>query len=191
QVHALREFEPAEGLPHVLDAIRMLKRELTGKTPLIGFAGAPFTLASYLIEGGRSSHYLITKKLMYSEPELWHDLMRKLSAVVRRYLQAQIEAGADAVQLFDSWVGALSPDDYRAFVMPHVSHILQGVADAGVPVIHFGTGTGSLLELQLSAGGSVIGVDWRTPLDEARRRLGPNVALQGNLDPTLLLAPKQ
>src|SRR5690606_31601492 len=110
QVHALREFEPAEGLPHVLDAIRMLKRELTGKTPLIGFAGAPFTLASYLIEGGRSSHYLITKKLMYSEPELWHDLMRKLSAVVRRYLQAQIEAGADAVQLFDSWVGALSPD---------------------------------------------------------------------------------
>ena len=191
QVHALREFEPAEGLPHVLEAIRMLKRELTGKTPLIGFAGAPFTLASYLIEGGRSSHYLTTKRLMYSEPELWHALMQKLSAVVRRYLQAQIDAGADAVQLFDSWVGALSPDDYRAFVMPHVAHILGGVADAGVPVIHFGTGTGSLLELQLEAGGTVIGVDWRTPLDEARRRLGANVALQGNLDPTLLLAPKQ
>ncbi len=190
QVALLREFDPHEGLPHVLEAIRLIKRELSGKTPLIGFAGAPFTLASYLIEGGRSSHYLITKKLMYSEPELWHALMHKLSTVVRRYLRAQVDAGADAVQLFDSWVGALSPDDYRSFVMPHVQHILDGVSDSGVPVIHFGTTTGSLLELQRDAGGSVIGVDWRTPLDVARRRLGPGVAVQGNLDPTLLMAPR-
>jgi uroporphyrinogen decarboxylase len=190
QVEKLREFEPEEGLPHVLAAIRMIKQELAGKTPLIGFAGAPFTLASYLIEGGRSSHYVTTKKLMYSEGELWHSLMRKLSNVVRSYLRAQVEAGVDAVQLFDSWVGALSPDDYRSYVMPHVAHILDGIADAGVPVIHFGTGTGSLLELQREAGGTVIGVDWRTPLDVARQRLGSGVALQGNLDPTLLLAPR-
>jgi uroporphyrinogen decarboxylase len=127
---------------------------------------------------------------MYSEGELWHSLMRKLSNVVRSYLRAQVEAGVDAVQLFDSWVGALSPDDYRSYVMPHVAHILDGIADAGVPVIHFGTGTGSLLELQREAGGTVIGVDWRTPLDVARQRLGSGVALQGNLDPTLLLAPR-
>ena len=190
QIEALREFPPEEGLPHVLEAIRLVKGELAGKTPLIGFAGAPFTLASYLIEGGRSSHYLLTKKLMYSEPRLWHLLMQKLSAVVRSYLQAQIEAGADAVQLFDSWVGALSPDDYQTYVMPHLKTIFEGIQDRGVPVIHFGTGTGSLLELQREAGGSVIGVDWRTPLDLARARLGPEVALQGNLDPILLLAPR-
>ncbi|HEY6727799.1 MAG TPA: uroporphyrinogen decarboxylase [Polyangiaceae bacterium] len=190
QIEALREFAPEEGLPHVLEAIRMIKAELSNKTPLIGFAGAPFTLASYLIEGGKSSHYLITKKLMYSEPRLWHALMQKLSSVVKSYLQAQIEAGADAVQLFDSWVGALSPDDYKSYVMPHVKSILDGVGGSGVPVIHFGTGTSNLLELQRDAGGSVIGVDWRTPLDQARRRLGEGVALQGNLDPILLFAPR-
>lgn len=190
QVEALREFEPEAGLPHVLEAIRMIKGELSGKTPLIGFAGAPFTLASYLIEGGKSSHYLITKKLMYSDEPLWHTLMEKLSKVVKAYLRAQIEAGADAVQLFDSWVGSLSPDDYKRYVMPHVKTILGGVSDAGVPVIHFGTATGSLLELQREAGGTVIGVDWRTPLDRARARLGSEVAVQGNLDPTLLLAPR-
>jgi uroporphyrinogen decarboxylase len=190
-VDALRLFEPEEGLPHVLAAIRLLRRELDGKTPLIGFAGAPFTLASYLVEGGKSSHYALTKRLMYREPLVWHALMHKLAEVVRRYLRAQIAAGADAVQLFDSWVGALSPSDYREFIQPHVRHILSDVAGTGVPVIHFGTGTACLLELQREAGGSVIGVDWRTPLDQAIARLGSGVAVQGNLDPLLLDAPRE
>src|SRR5690606_29301409 len=165
-------------------------KELDGKVPLIGFAGAPFTLASYLVEGGKSSHFVLTKKLMYAAPEAWHELMRKLSEVVRRYLRAQVEAGAQAVQLFDSWVGALGPDDYREYVMPHVAHILRDVETLGVPVIHFGTGTGSLLELQREAGGTVIGVDWRTPLDLAWKRIGYDRAVQGNLDPTVLFAPR-
>ena len=190
-VERLRLFEPEEGLPHVLAAIRLLSRELAGKTPLIGFAGAPFTLASYLVEGGKSSNFLRVKRFMYDEPRAFNDLMGKLSEVVRRYLHAQIAAGAQAVQLFDSWVGALSQADYREYVLPHVRHILSSVAQAGVPVIHFGTDTGALLELQREAGGTVIGVDWRTPLDEARRRLGDGVALQGNLDPILLFAPRE
>ena len=190
-VARLRVFEPEEGLEYVLSAIRLLRRELEGKTPLIGFAGAPFTLASYLVEGGKSSHYLMTKRMMYSEPQVWHDLASKLAEVVRRFLRAQIRAGAQAVQLFDSWVGALSPEDYTTFVEPHVAHVLSDVAKAGVPVIHFGTATQSLLELQKRAGGTVIGVDWRTPMDEARRRLGADVALQGNLDPILLFAPRE
>jgi uroporphyrinogen decarboxylase len=190
-VEKLRLFDPEEGLPHVLSAIRLLRRELEGKTPLIGFAGAPFTLASYLIEGGKSSHYALTKRLMYREPQVWHALMHKLSEVVRRYLRAQINAGAQAVQLFDSWVGALSPADYGQFIQPHVRHILDDVQSAGVPVIHFGTGTACLLELQRDAGGTVIGVDWRTPLDQAIARLGQGVAVQGNLDPLLLDAPRE
>ena len=190
-VERLRLFEPEEGLPHVLAAIRLLRRELEGKTPLIGFAGAPFTLASYLVEGGKSSHFARVKRFMWDEPELFSTLMGKLSEVVRRYLHAQIAAGAQAVQLFDSWVGCLSPRDYREFVLPHVRHILSSVATAGVPVIHFGTDTGSLLELQREAGGTVIGVDWRTPLDQARSRLGDGVAVQGNLDPILLFAPRE
>jgi uroporphyrinogen decarboxylase len=190
-VEQLRLFEPEEGLSHVLDALRLLRRELDGKTPLIGFAGAPFTLASYLIEGGKSSHYARTKRLMYREPSLWNALMYKLSEVVRRYLRAQITAGAQAVQLFDSWIGALSPTDYREFIQPHVRHILADVMTAGVPVIHFGTGTASLLELQRDAGGSVIGVDWRTPLDQAIAKLGNGVAVQGNLDPLVLDAPRE
>ncbi len=188
-VAALRIIEPEETLPHVLQAIRILARELAGRTPLIGFAGAPFTLASYLVEGGKSSHYVTTKRLMYEAPEVWHELMSKLAEVVRRYLRAQIAAGAQAVQLFDSWVGALSPADYVSFVQPHVRHILADVMTTGIPVIHFGTGTATLLELQRDAGGSVIGVDWRTPLSGARQRLGP-LALQGNLDPILLMAPR-
>lgn len=190
-VRRLRLFEIEEGLGHVLSAIRMLRRELDGKTPLIGFAGAPFTLASYLIEGGKSSHFALTKRLMYRDPPTWHALMQKLSQVVKRYLLAQIAAGAQAVQLFDSWVGALSPTDYAAFVQPHVKEILSGLADSGVPVIHFGTGTATLLELQRDAGGTVIGVDWRTPIDQAIERLGPQVAVQGNLDPLLLDAPRE
>jgi uroporphyrinogen decarboxylase len=188
-VDKLRLFEPAEGLPYVLDAIRLIRAELDGKTPLIGFAGAPFTLASYLVEGGKSSHFEKTKRLMYGEPEVFDRLMSKLAEVVRRYLRAQIEAGAQAVQLFDSWVGALSVDDYRRFIMPHVSKILRDVETTGVPVIHFGTDTGALLRSQREAGGTVIGVDWRTPLDEAWEKIGHDVAVQGNLDPTVLFAP--
>ncbi|MFO0564942.1 MAG: uroporphyrinogen decarboxylase [Polyangiaceae bacterium] len=189
-VAALRVIDPEEGLGYVLDAIRMIRKELDGKTPLIGFAGAPFTLASYLVEGGKSSHYAQTKHMMYAEPELWQSLMQKLSEVVRRYLHAQVEAGAQAIQLFDSWIGALSPTDYREYILPHVRHILSSIEKTGVPVIHFGTGTATLLELQKEAGGTVIGVDWRTPLDGARKRLGDSVAVQGNLDPLLLSAPR-
>src|SRR5262252_4653206 len=188
-VERLRLFEPAEGLPYVLDALRLIRRELDGKVPLIGFAGGPFTLASYLVEGGKSSHFEKTKRLMYNDPEAWKSLMSKLAEVVRRYLRAQVEAGAQAVQLFDSWVGALSPDDYRRFVMPHVSHILRDLASLDVPIIHFGTDTGALLALQREAGGTVIGVDWRTPLDQAWETVGHDVAIQGNLDPTVLFAP--
>ena len=190
-VERLRVFEPADGLAYVMTAIRCLRQELDGKKPLIGFAGAPFTLASYLIEGGKSSNYVHTKQMMYAEPELWHQLASKLAEVVRRYLRAQIEAGAQAVQLFDSWVGALSPEDYATFAEPHVRHVLADLVQTGVPVIHFGTGTQSLLELQKRAGGTVIGVDWRTPIEDARRRLGSDVALQGNLDPILLFAPRE
>jgi uroporphyrinogen decarboxylase len=190
-VDRLRVIDPEEGLGYVLQTIKLIRAELDGKTPLIGFAGAPFTLASYLIEGGKSSNYLHTKGMMYSQPVLWNSLMQKLSEVVRRYLRAQIAAGAQAVQLFDSWVGDLSPTDYREFILPHVSHILKDVQTTGVPVIHFGTGTSTLLELQREAGGTVIGVDWRTPLDQAWQRLGPKVAIQGNLDPHLLaVAPR-
>ena len=188
-VDALRVIE-AEELGYVLDTIRLVRRELDGKLPLIGFAGAPFTLASYLIEGGKSSHFIATKRFLWEQPEAWHRLAGKLAEVVRRYLRAQVEAGAQAVQLFDSWVGNLSPDVYREHVLPHVKHVLADVATLGVPVIHFGTDTGALLELQREAGGSVIGVDWRTPIDEASRRLGPGVALQGNLDPVTLFAPR-
>ncbi len=190
-VERLRVCDPEEGLGYVLDAIRLIRRELDGKTPLIGFAGAPFTIASYLIEGGKSSHYQLTKKLMWSEPDTWRALMEKVSEVVRRYLRAQIEAGAQAVQLFDSWVGALSPEDYRRYVLPHVRHILADVETTGVPVIHFGTNTTTLLEAQREAGGTVLGVDWRLPLDDAWARIGYDRAIQGNLDPLLLLAPRE
>ncbi len=190
-IDRLRVFEPEEGLGYVLDAIRMIRKELDGKTPLIGFAGAPFTIASYLVEGGKSSDYRITKQLMWSDPEAWSTLMGKISEVVRRFLRAQVAAGAQAVQLFDSWVGALSPADYATHVAPHVRHILKDLETTGVPVIHFGTNTGSLLEAQAEAGGTVIGVDWRTPLDQAFARVGQTRAIQGNLDPLLLLAPRE
>jgi uroporphyrinogen decarboxylase len=190
-VDRLHLFEPEEGLSHVLAAIRLLRRELDGKKPLIGFGGGPFTLASYLIEGGKSSHFMRVKRFMYDEPQAFSVLMQKLAEVVRRYLLAQVTAGAHAIQLFDSWVGCLSPRDYRDYVLPHVHHILAAVAATGVPVIHFGTDTGALLELQREAGGTVIGVDWRTPLADARSRLGSDVAVQGNLDPILLFAPRE
>jgi len=189
QIDALRVIEPEDGLGYIMQSIKTIQRALGGRVPLIGFAGAPFTLASYLVEGGKSAHFAKTKRLMYGEPEAWNALMGKLAEVVRRYLRAQIAAGADCVQLFDSWVGQLSPEDYREYVQPHVAHILKDVMQAGVPVIHFGTGTHSLLELQRDAGGHVIGLDWRTPLAEGWARVGHDRAVQGNLDPTVLFAP--
>jgi uroporphyrinogen decarboxylase len=187
-VEALRLIDAKEGLGYVLEAIKLLKKEL--QIPLIGFAGAPFTLASYLVEGGRSSQFAKTKKLMYGDPETWNVLMGKLAEVVRRYLNDQIDAGADAVQLFDSWIGQLSADDYREYVQPHVAHILKDVGKRGVPVIHFGTGTYHLLEAQREAGGTVIGLDWRTPLADGWKRVGDDRAVQGNMDPTALLGPR-
>ncbi len=188
-IERLRVIDPEDGLGYVLESIKLIRKELNGKVPLIGFAGAPFTLASYLIEGGKSAHFVKTKKLMYGEPEAWHLLMEKLAEVVRKYLRAQIVAGAQVVQLFDSWVGQLGPDDYQQYIFPHVSKILKDIETTGVPVIHFGTGTTTLLPLQKKAGGTVIGVDWRLPMDDARAMLGDDVALQGNLDPTILFAP--
>jgi len=188
-IEALRRFEPRESLSMVLEAIRWLRREL--QVPLIGFAGAPFTLASYAIEGGHSSNFVLTKRLMYGDPDSWHRLAGLLAEVVADYLRAQVEAGAQALQLFDSWVGALDETDYRALVFPHLRTIFDALRGLDVPVIHFGTGTGHLLRAQREAGGDVIGVDWRTPLDEGWERAGPGVAVQGNLDPTLLFAPRE
>lgn len=189
QIDALRVIDPQESLGYVLQSIRLLKREL--KIPLIGFAGAPFTLASYLVEGGKSANFAKTKKLMFGAPEAWHALMAKLGQVVRRYLLAQVEAGADAVQLFDSWVGDLAPADYIEFVQPHVRRILADLEKTGVPVIHFGTGTATLLEAMRDAGGSVIGVDWCTPLDLAWERIGYDRAVQGNMDSCALLSTRE
>jgi uroporphyrinogen decarboxylase len=190
-IDRLRVIEPEEGLGYVLEAVRLIRRELDGKKPLIGFAGAPFTIASYLVEGGKSSDYFRTKQLMWGEPDAFALLMSKIAEVTRRYLRAQVEAGAQAVQLFDSWAGALSPEDYKEHVAPHVKHILSDLEKTGVPVIHFGTNTATLLEAQRDAGGTVIGVDWRTPIGEAWRRVGYDRAIQGNLDPLLLCAPRE
>jgi uroporphyrinogen decarboxylase len=174
-------------LGFVGDAIRLVNREIGAATPIIGFAGAPFTLASYLIEGGGSRQYLATKTLMYTQPETWHRLLETIARFTAAYLNMQIEAGASIVQLFDSWVGSLGPDDYRRFVLPHTASVIANVAP-GVPVIHFGTVTGNLLELMRDAGGDVIGLDWRVDLAEAWARLGSGVAVQGNLDPIALFA---
>ena len=188
-IRALRTFESRESLAHVLETIKILRPELKDRVPLIGFAGAPFTLASYAIEGGPSKSYEKTKTLMYTEPAAWHQLAKFLAQNISDYLIAQIEAGAQAVQLFDSWIGALSPSDYKEFALPYSQYILQAVSDAGVPALHFGTGTSTLLNVMAQAGGDVLGVDWRLPLDEAWARIGSNHAIQGNLDPTLLLGP--
>jgi uroporphyrinogen decarboxylase len=186
-IDRLRRFEPREALAHVLEAIGQIQRELDGRVPLIGFAGAPFTLASYAIEGGHSNNFAKTKALMYGHPDAWHRLCDTLSSVVADYLVAQIEAGVDAVQVFDSWVGTLSAADYREFALPHTRRIFDAVGTR-VPTIHFGTGTATILEALRDAGGDVIGVDWRIPIDEAWDRIGGR-AVQGNLDPTLLLGP--
>jgi uroporphyrinogen decarboxylase len=188
-VRALRPVDPQADLAFTLEAIRMVCRELDGRVPLIGFAGAPFTLASYLIEGSGSRHYIQTKQLMYHQPEAWHELLDKLASVATGFLQAQIAAGTQVVQLFDSWVGCLSPADYRRYVLPHTKRVIDGLRSTGAPVIHFGTDTAMLLDAIGEAGSDVIGVDWRIPLDEAWRRIGYNVGIQGNLDPVSLLAP--
>lgn len=181
----LRELTP-DDVSYVTEAVRALTGEL-GDTPLIGFAGAPFTLASYLIEGGPSKNHDRTKAMMYGAPDLWHALMSRLAGIVAAHLRLQVAAGAAAIQLFDSWVGAIAPDDYREYVLPHTRRIFAAVA--GVPRIHFGVGTGELLGLLGEAGADVVGVDWRVPLDRAAARIGPGKAVQGNLDPALLLAP--
>jgi uroporphyrinogen decarboxylase len=188
-IAALKRFDPRVSLAHVLDAIRQIQRELAGRVPLIGFAGAPFTLASYAIEGGHSNSFAKTKALMYGHPQEWHRLAGLFADIVSDYLVAQIEAGVDAVQVFDSWVGALNARDYREFILPHTKRIFAALAPHDVPTIHFGVGTGSILAEITEAGGDVIGVDWRTPLDEAWDTIGSDHAVQGNLDPTLLLGP--
>ncbi|HSI94432.1 MAG TPA: uroporphyrinogen decarboxylase [Jiangellaceae bacterium] len=183
---ALRRPEPDDLAP-IAEAVHGVVAALPPGVPLIGFAGAPFTLASYLVEGGPSRHHERTKALMHSHPALWHDLLGRVAAISAEFLRTQVAAGARAVQLFDSWAGALSAADYREYVLPHSAAVLSAVAELGVPRIHFGVGTSELLGLMSSAGADVLGVDWRLPLDEAARRV-PDMPLQGNLDPALLLA---
>lgn len=187
-VRALKPVDAETDLGYVMEAIRILRGELNG-IPLIGFCGAPFTVASYIIEGGSSREFLKTKTMMYSDPPTWHALMEKLSTMLADYLVAQIRAGAQAVQVFDSWVGALSPQDYEKFVLPYSQNVLQAAKAEGVPVIHFGMNTATLLPLMKRAGGDVIGLDWRIPLDNGWALLGGGVAVQGNLDPAALFAP--
>ena len=188
-VNALRPMEPDEDVPFVLRTIQLVKGELGPGRAVIGFAGGPFTLASYLIEGKPTRDFVLTKRFMYETPQLWHDLLARLTTITSAYLLAQIRAGVAVVQLFDSWVGALDPDDYREFVRPYAREVFATVAAAGIPMIHFGTNTASLLHQMKSDGASIIGVDWRIPLDEAWRRIGFDNGIQGNLDPAALLGP--
>jgi uroporphyrinogen decarboxylase len=181
----LRPLEPEVDTAHVLETVRILVKELP--IPLIGFAGAPFTVASYLLEGRPSRTYERTKALMHEDPALWFDLIDRLADLAVASLRSQVVAGAQAIQLFDSWAGALDPHDYEHFVLPASRKVFAGIADLGVPRIHFGVNTGELLGLMASAGADVVGADWRVPLDAARRRLGPSIAVQGNLDPAICL----
>jgi uroporphyrinogen decarboxylase len=184
----LHPIDPARDLPEVAEAIRRITRRL-GDIPLIGFAGAPFTLASYLVEGRPSRDYLETKRLMWTDPPTWTTLMERLAEIVVAHARAQVAAGARAIQIFDSWAGALAPADYERAVLPTMRRIFAALADTGVPRIYFGVGTGGILPLMREAGADVLGVDWRVRLPEVRRRLGPDVPLQGNLDPAVLLQP--
>ncbi len=188
-VDRLRQLEDVGALEFVNEAIRQTRRALKPDIPLIGFSGAPFTLASYITEGSGSKNYIHTKRLMYNDSGAWHAMMSLIAVSLVKYLNAQIDAGAQAVQLFDSWVGCLSPDDYREFVLPHSRTVIEGIK-AGVPVIHFGTGTAALLELMREAGGDVIGLDWRVRLDRGWERVGHDVAVMGNLDPVALFADR-
>jgi uroporphyrinogen decarboxylase len=186
-VRALRIVEAEGATPELFEAIRLVRRELDGRTAVLGFAGAPFTVASYLIEGRPTKDFARSKALMFGQPAVWHELMETLTEVTIRYLRAQIAAGVQAVQLFDSWIGALAAADYREYVLPHVRRIFSGVAGA-VPTIHFGTSTAHLLEEMAGAGSDAVSVDWRLRLDESWTRIG-DLAIQGNLDPTICLAP--
>jgi uroporphyrinogen decarboxylase len=189
ELASIRRCEPRDALAHVLETIRQIKVELKGRIPLIGFVGAPFTLASYAIEGGHSNTFAHTKALMYGYASAWHRFSDVLADIVGEYAVAQVDAGADAIQVFDSWVGVLNARDYREFILPHSRRIFEKLAARRVPTIHFGVGTGAILPELREAGGDVVGVDWRTPLDEAWQRIGYDRAAQGNLDPTVLLAP--
>jgi uroporphyrinogen decarboxylase len=184
-VEKMKVINPMEEMAYLMDAIRMVRRELGGKIPLIGFSGAPFTLASYIIEGGGSRNYVFTKSMMYQEPDTWHLLMEKLTNMVITYLNDQIQAGVQAVQVFDSWVGCLSQADYREFVLPHQKRLMAAI-DTSVPNIHFAFGASHLLPMVKAAGGDVIGLDWRTDIDEAWKTLNYEPAVQGNLDPVAL-----
>jgi uroporphyrinogen decarboxylase len=188
-IDALAQPDPRESLSFTLEAIKMTRQELAGRVPLIGFSGAPFTLAAYAIEGGSSRNYVLAKSLMYEQPAAWHKLMEKLAMLVGEYLVAQAEAGAQVLQLFDSWVGMLSPGDYQEFVLPYSCRAIERAKESGVPVIHFGTGTSGMLPLIKAAGSDVVGVDWRIDIGQARQILGDDVAIQGNLDPVVLFAP--
>ena len=187
-VTRLRQVE-RDAFRFSFDAVSLTKKALGGRVPLIGFAGAPFTLASYAIEGGSSRNYLNTNQMMFGRPDQWHALLRKFSDVVVTYLENQIRAGVEAVQVFDSWVGCLSPADYSEYVLPHVKSIIDRLKPEGIPIIYFGTGTSTLLPLMRSAGSDVLGLDWHVELDEAWARVGFDVAVQGNLDPVVLFAP--
>jgi len=187
-IDAVRVINPEEDVPYLLNAIKMVKKELNGKTPLIGFSGSPFTLASYIIEGEGSKNYIHAKGLMYSDPEGWKALLDKISDVIIAYLNAQIDAGVDCVQLFDSWVGCLGPDDYKRFALPYTKKVIAGVKKT-VPLINFSTNTGTYLGLVKEAGGDVVGVDWRVRLDEAWKTIGYDKGIQGNLDPVTLFGP--
>lgn len=186
-VARLRLLKPEADVPFVLEAVRLLRKELT--VPLIGFAGGPFTLASYLVEGGPSRTHERTKALMHADPDTWGALMGVLALITARYLEAQVQAGAQALQVFDSWAGTLDPEDYAHFVLPTMRRVFADLVPLGVPLVHFGVGTGELLGLMRDAGATVIGVDWRVPLNEAWERVGFDVAVQGNLDPAVCLAP--
>jgi uroporphyrinogen decarboxylase len=187
-VDALRIVDPREANPELFEAIKLVRRELDGTTAVVGFAGGPFTVASYMIEGKPTKEFSLTKAMLHGEPDLWRRLMETLTEVTIGYLQAQVEAGAQMIQLFDSWAGALSVAAYEAMVMPYSRRILEAVSETGVPTIHFGTTTSHLLESMARCGSDVISVDWRLPLDEAWRRIGDR-SIQGNLDPGVMLAP--
>jgi uroporphyrinogen decarboxylase len=188
QIERLPVLDPEADLGYVLETVRLVREGVGDRVPVIGFAGAPFTVASYGIEGGSSRHFVETKRLMYGEPNAWHDLLDRLATGLGRFLNAQARAGAQALQLFDSWVGCLTPSDYRRFVLPHTRKTIATAQESGVPVIHYGTGTATLLDAMAEAGGDVISVDWRIPLDDAWQSF-PTRAIQGNLDPVVLFAP--
>ncbi len=195
-IESLRIGEPQDDLGFVAETIQLVCRELKDRVPLIGFSGAPFTLASYIVEGGHSTNYLKTKGLIYQETQTWHLLMSKLTQLVIKYLKMQIKAGVQAIQIFDSWIGCLSPDDYKRYVLPYSKKVFDSLKECNVPLIHFATGSAGLLELMREAGGDVrgnylIGIDWRINLDLAWKRIGYDVGIQGNLDPVVLFAPKK